>query len=77
MSLTIEQKARLVWELSIDVENRPIFTAIEIINGKESAKEINNLVFKYDEKFYKYKTLDEFIEDFDESIDEIPENLRA
>ena len=78
MLLTKEQKAKLVWELSIDVENKPMLTAIEIIIGEKSVKEINNLVYKYDEGFYhnKYKTLKDFIEYFDDNIDEIPENLK-
>jgi len=75
--LTTEQKARLVWELAIDIENNPIFIALRITHGTEVSKNISNLLYKYEDSICdgSVKTLDNFISIFNEDLSMIDSSL--
>lgn len=71
------QKAQLVWELSIDMYSKPIYKAIEITHGREASKELNNLVYKYENDINNgsIKTLSNFINIFNTDLSIIDNKL--
>jgi len=76
MKLSKEQKAELVWTISIDMYNRVMLQAIKITHGLATTNNLSNLVFKYEDDIQsgEYKTMNEFISAFDEDLSMIPKD---